>query len=97
MVQHDADWVTPFPRSLHSPPHPLKFFHTPPSPLLSFPSLHVRELEAIIINISAKFDASIRDVNVSIIIARSNAISARLAWRHLACMARVLGEKPPEH
>ena len=32
MVQHVADWVEPFNRSQHSPPPPLKFFHTPLSP-----------------------------------------------------------------
>ena len=38
MVQNVADWIAPFSRSLHSPPPPLKFFSTPPSPLSS-PSL----------------------------------------------------------
>ena len=28
MMQHVADWVAPFPRRQHSPPPPLKFFHT---------------------------------------------------------------------
>ena len=33
-----ADWVAPFPSSQHSPPPPLKFFHTPLHlpPLLPF-------------------------------------------------------------
>ena len=35
MMQLIADWVAPFPWSRHSPP-PLKFFHTPPSPLPSY-------------------------------------------------------------
>ena len=36
MVQHVADWVAPFPRSRHSLPPSLKFFHTPPSPSLPY-------------------------------------------------------------
>ena len=39
VVQHVADRVTPFPRIRHSPPPTLKFFHTPPSPPILFPSL----------------------------------------------------------
>ena len=31
MVQHDADWIAPFPRSQHSPPPPHKLLHIPPS------------------------------------------------------------------
>ena len=38
IVQHIADWVSPLPRSHHSPPPTLKFFHTLPSPSPS-PSL----------------------------------------------------------
>ena len=44
MVQYVADWIALFCRSQHSPPSPLKFFHTshsppfyfPPSPLFSY-------------------------------------------------------------
>ena len=32
---HVADWVAPFPPSQQSPPPPLRFFHTPPSPAFS--------------------------------------------------------------
>ena len=41
-VQHVADWVEPLSRSLHSPPPPLKFLHTSPSPPLFF-LLYVHE------------------------------------------------------
>ena len=42
MVQHVADCAAPFPRSQHSPPPPLKFFHTPASPSSpsSLPYMH---------------------------------------------------------
>ena len=57
MVQNVADWVAPFPCSQHSPPSPLKFFHTLPSPPTSpppLPLLRARELGTIIIITSNK-------------------------------------------
>jgi len=49
MVQHVADRVSPFLRSRHTSPPPLKFLHIPLSPPLFFPPLRARELGAIII------------------------------------------------